>query len=96
MLVFLTMTVMYFVALRKKKTLTLTDSEIFDTKSNIYSNLLMAALPLLSAGISFFKIGGGSAVSFQISGMTYMLYSIVMPVYGTLRGKSRIKKFGKV
>ena len=90
-LVFVTMAALYFLALRNKTSLKLNRLEIFDTKSNIYTNLMMASVPFVSFLISFFHLGGSSASTFSISGMLYMSYCIVMPVFGRLRGNSRIK-----
>ena len=91
-LVFLTMALMYYVALKRKDSLELTPTEQFDTRSNIYTNLCMASIPVASAAIAYFEIGGGGGNTFTISGMFYMSYMFVMPLYGYLRGRSK-KKF---
>ena len=91
-LVFLTMAWMYYIALKRKDFLQLTPIEVFDTRSNIYTNLCMASIPFVSALIAYFKIGGGGSLTFSISGMFYMSYIVVMPLYGYLRGRSR-KRF---
>lgn len=92
-LVFLTVGIMYVVAYRKRTLLALTQLEIFDTKSNIYVNALMALIPFCSALIALIGIGGGGSNTFSISGMFYMLYAIVMPLYGKYRGHRRMKLF---
>lgn len=92
-LVFLTMAFMYMIAYRKKESLKLLQSEIFDTKSNIYVNLLMAAIPLGSALISAVNLGGGGGITFMISGNFYLLYAIVMPFFGKYRAKRRKKLY---
>lgn len=94
-MVFLTMGWMYFIAYRKKNLLKLSELEIFDTKSNIYVNLLMALIPMISALISALEIGGGGGITFIISGNFYMLYAIIMPLFGSLRRKRRDKLFSQ-
>ena len=88
-LVFLTMAWMYFVALKRRFFLKLTPIEVFDTRSNIFTNLCMASIPFLSALIALFEIGGGGSLTFSISGLFYMSYIIVMPIFGYLRGRTR-------
>lgn len=92
-LVFLTMALMYIIAYRKRKQLELTDIEIYDTKSNIYVNLFMAGIPVLSALVSLFNIGGGGGLTFTISGNIYMSYAIIMPIFGRFRHKRKEKIF---
>ena len=84
-LVFLTMSLMYLIAYKKRDKLELTDIEIYDTKSNIYVNLFMAGIPVVSALISLFKIGGGGGLTFTISGNIYMIYAVIMPIFGRFR-----------
>ncbi len=96
-LVFLTVSFMYWIALNKKNSLELNHFEIFETRTYIYDNLLSATIPLLSALIANFDVGGGGTISFRISGMFYLSYAIVMPLFGVLRDKKRkalIKKTG--
>lgn len=92
-LVFLTVGIMYILAFNKRKFLQLSEVEIFDTKSNIYVNLLMGFIPFCSAMIAYFEIGGGGTDTFSLSGMFYMLYAIVMPLFGKFRAKKRNKLF---
>ena len=89
-LVFLTMAWMYFIALKRREYLKLSPLEIFDTRSNIYTNLCMASIPFLSTLIALFGIGGGGSLTFSIAGIFYMTYIIVMPLYGYNRGLSLI------
>jgi len=91
-LVFLTMAWMYYIALKRKDFLQLTPIEVFDTRSNIFTNLCMASIPFVSSLIAYFGIGGGGSLTFSIAGMFYMSYIVVMPLYGYLRGRSR-KRF---
>lgn len=91
-LVFLTMAWMYYVALKRRIYLELSPIEVFDTRSNILTNLCMASIPFVSALIALFGIGGGGSRTFSIAGLFYMSYIVVMPVYGFMRGRAR-KKF---
>ncbi len=93
-LVFLTMAWMYLVALKRREYLNLSPIEVFDTRSNILTNLFMASIPFLSAMIALFEIGGGGSLTFSIAGLFYMLYIVVMPLYGYRRGRAR-KRFIK-
>ncbi|MEP2773691.1 MAG: TMEM175 family protein [Fulvivirga sp.] len=90
--VFIVLAWMYKVALNRKEALDLSDIEVFHTKTNYYDNLLMASIPVLSAIISMFEIGGSK--SFMIAGFCYWLYAIVMPAYNIYRKKRKKKLFG--
>lgn len=92
-LVFLTMAFMYVIAYRNRRQLELSQIEIYDTKSNIYVNLLMAGIPLLSALVSLLKIGGGGGLTFTISGNIYMFYAVIMPLFGRFRHNRKVKIF---
>ncbi|MEM7552125.1 MAG: TMEM175 family protein [Bacteroidota bacterium] len=89
--VFLTLVMMYLIALKKKDSLELSTMEVFDTKSRIYDNLLMASVPFCSAMFALFDLGGKPATTFTLSGLIYMAYAILMPGFGMLRGKKRKK-----
>jgi uncharacterized membrane protein len=88
-LVFLTMAWMYFIALKRRAHLKLSPIEVFDTRSNIYTNLCMASIPFISSMISILGIGGGGSLTFSIAGLFYMSYIVVMPLYGYLRARTR-------
>jgi len=90
--VFLVLAWMYKVALNRKEALGLSAIEIFHTKTNYYDNLIMAAIPALSAFISIVEIGGSR--SFMISGFCYWVYAFVMPAYNIYRKKRKKKLFG--
>ena len=89
--IFLTMALMYAYALRKRTFLELDEVEQFETRSSLGINLALASVPLLSALIATLGIGGDS--TFIISGFTYFLYPIIMPVYGFKIDKIRTRKF---
>lgn len=87
--IFLVLALMYLVAYRRKDSLDLNPKEAFDTKSNIYNNMLMASVPIVSAIIAMFHFSG----NFTVSGMVYWLYPILMPVYSILRERKKKKLF---
>ena len=92
-LIFFTLALMYFYASKKKEDLELSVRELYDTKSSIYNNLIMGAIPLLSVIISWLGIGG-SSVTFTWAGFIYWLYMPIMPIYSISRARIRKKKFG--
>lgn len=94
-LIFFVLALMYRYALKKRDELGLTDREIFDTKTSLYNNLIMGGIPVISLLIALFQIGG-TRTAFTLSGMSYMLYSLAMPMYHVLRNRKRRKKFGVV
>ena len=87
--IFFTLALMYYVAYRRKESLELTESEIMDTRFSMYNNILMAAIPLLSAMISIF--GPDNTLTFTISGFTYWLYMFIMPAFGTYTSRKKRK-----
>ncbi|MEO1052934.1 MAG: TMEM175 family protein [Bacteroidota bacterium] len=86
--IFITMAGLYFYAYRKKEKLELDKLERFDTRTSIYSNLLMAGIPICSALFAFFEMAGRH--TFTFAGMLYWLYMFVMPVFGAIRRKKRV------
>lgn len=90
--IFFVLALMYRYALKKREELSLTNKEIFDSKTSLYNNLIMGIIPLFSVLIAFLNIGG-PRTSFTLSGMSYMLYSVVMPVFHVWRNKRRRKVF---
>ena len=87
--IFFTLAVMYFIAYKRREAISLTQLELFDTKASMWANIVMGIIPTLSFFISLLKIGGGSA--FIYSGILYMSYAFIMPTFGVLSGKKRIK-----
>ena len=88
--IFVSLALLYAYALKKRNFLVLTAYELFETKSSLFTNLILASIPLLSALIAALHVGGRNA--FMISGFTYFLYPVIMPLYGILREKQR-KRF---
>lgn len=88
--IFITFILLYTYALRKKDSLGLSEYEIFQTRSSIYSNIIMASIPIGSALIAATGIGGSS--NFTISGLFYWLYAIAMPLYYALYYSRKRKK----
>lgn len=91
--VFIVLAWMYKLALKRKEALRLTKLELFHTRTSLYDNLIMAGIPLLSALIALFELGG-ERYTFLLSGLTYWLYAISMPVFHRLRKKKK-KKIAK-
>lgn len=90
--IFISLALMYGYALKKRDFLELSEGEIYDTKSSLYTNLTLASIPFLSALIALSNLGGSK--SFMLSGFIYFLYPVVMPAYGILRAKQRQKRIG--
>ncbi len=87
--IFLVLAFMYRYAIKKSDELELNELERFDTRTGIYTNLLMASVPFLSALIALILINSQWAGLF--SGMAYSLYFPVMFIFGHKRGKRRKK-----
>jgi hypothetical protein len=85
--VFMVLMLMYRYALSKTEELELNKIEIFDTKTKIKTNLLMASIPALSVlvAIIFYdnlRVG-------MYSGFVYFLYTPVMMMFGRNVAKRR-------
>jgi hypothetical protein len=76
-LIFFVLALMYRYALRNAHLLDLNRIEEFDTRHRMYSNVLMGAVPLLSALFAFIFRNNHQLVG-MISGPIYFLYSPVM------------------
>lgn len=92
--VFLILSWMYRIALKRKKALNLSKLEIFHTKTAIYDNLIMAVIPLISVIIAASQIGGYTG-NFALSGFIYWLYAIAMPLFNFLRTRKKKKLFSE-
>ena len=88
-LIFLTLSIMYHIAYRRREHLVLTEIETFDTRASFVTNILMGIPPFCSVLISVF--GPESNITFIVSGWIYFLYPVIMPVYGTLRAREKKK-----
>ena len=91
-LIFLVLAMMYGYALKKKRQLQLSPKEVFDTKTSIINNLLMASVPLISALIAFIGLGN-STITFAVSGIIYYAYIFIMPIFNIRRNKLKAKKW---
>lgn len=83
---------LYRHAYRKRAELELNDYELFETKSAIGTNILLGSIPFFSFLVA--AIGGDGQLTYIISGFSYMLYPIVMPIYGSIVRKRQKKLFG--
>lgn len=92
--IFVVISLLYYTAWRKREALDLDEIELFDTRTSIRQNLLMALVPLLSSLVAIFEIGGSR--SFTIAGMTYWLYAIIMPWFGVKIDRKRKKVLERI
>jgi len=86
--IYILFSLMYYHAYRKREELELTDSEIFETRTNIYRNMVMAGVGLLSVAIA--SLGG------QYVGMAGFIYVLIGPAIAfthSHRGKVHRKRF---
>lgn len=85
--IFVVLMFMYIYALKKSGELELNELEIFDTRTSIYGNALMAAIPLLS--VFFAAIIPNIGLSSNLSGFIYVLYWPVMAFFGKRMSRKR-------
>lgn len=89
-LIFFLISVFYHYALFRKDDLELNNYEVFSARSGRTANLLLALVPLLSflfVWISPFK----TPLNFALGGFMYMLYPIIMPIFGVLNDRASKK-----
>lgn len=89
--IYLLFTAMYWNAFRKRKMLALTDSEIFETRTNIYRNLVMTGIGLLSVAIASC---GTRYVGY--AGLVYILLGPAIAFTHSRRGKIHRLKYEDV
>ena len=80
--VFLVLALLYYMALRKKEELELNKEEESATRVSMNLNLVLSSVPILSTIIAGFYLFGSK--TFIVSGFTYMLYMIIMPIYSVI------------
>ena len=85
--IFLVLMFMYRYALKNAHLLDLNKIEEFDTRTSMKSNLLMAAVPLLSVALAVLFKNHESVGS--IAGFTYFLYTPIMMVFHHRMSKRR-------
>jgi len=88
-LIFGVLTLMYGYALSKRDALSLSHIELFDTKTKIGNNLIMAAIPLVSVLFAVLNLFGSN--TFTLAGLVSWLYPVIFPIYHTRRGRKRQK-----
>lgn len=91
---FSVLALMYRYALKKREELELNEIEIFDTRSKIVSNLLLALIPMLSATAALIFYDKPWAAA--IAGPLYFLYTPVMFTFGYRYDKKRTKLLKKL
>lgn len=89
--VFFLLAAMYHFALKQKDSLQLSPEEVFDTQSSCTKNLLMGSVPFLSALIALFLLKNMWAG--MICGMTYLLYTPLMLIWGKRDERKRLLLF---
>ena len=85
--VFLVLALLYFMALRKRVELELNAEEEHATRTSMQLNLVLSSVPIISSIIAGFQLFGTK--SFIVSGFAYMLYFIVMPIFGVWSAKKK-------
>lgn len=93
-LIFFILSLMYRYALKKKEELELDEYEMFVTRHYLGANMLMGAIPVLSALIAMLNLFGNA--TFTIAGFTYFLYPPVMILYSLKKNKARNKLLQKL
>jgi uncharacterized membrane protein len=86
--IFLLFALMYVNALRQRAHLQLTDSEVFETRTNVYRNLIIAAVGLVS--VSMAALGGYWAV---YAWTPYPCVGIFLSMLHSIRGKKHWKLY---
>jgi uncharacterized membrane protein len=87
--VFMVLALMYRYALKKKDELDLNDIEVFDTRTKVITNLLLASVPMLSAITAM--IWYDKVWVAAVAGPIYFLYTPVMFIFGGRTDKVRRK-----
>jgi uncharacterized membrane protein YiaA len=88
--VFLVFALLYLHAYRRRERLELNRLELFDTWTEVQSNLINVGIGLLSAGIAFSALHSGNA---SYSGLVYMLIGPALTIHGFVRGSQRRRKY---
>ena len=90
LLIYLLFYLMYKHAQSQAEKLELTDYELFETRSQMYINLVNAVIGVLAIIVTFIlpeNVKGGS-------GYVYFLLPVVYPIFFTVRGRQSRKLFG--
>jgi len=81
-LIFLSTAWLYRSAFKKKEALDLSEYEVFATKTSIWQNVIMGAIPFISTVVAYLHPFGLGAINFATAGFIYMLYPPVMATFG--------------
>jgi len=90
--IFLVLALLNTIALKRKELLELSKEEVIHTRNTIRVNLICGGIPLLSALIAAFELGGRA--TFAIAGFSYMLYAVLMPI-ASIRGNKQLAALKK-
>jgi uncharacterized membrane protein len=93
-LIFLTLALLYKQALSKKQALELTPYEEFSTRSSLKANLLLASVPFISFLAAW--LGGNGQFAMILSGGIYMIYPIIMYIFGVREKRKILRLFPDV
>jgi uncharacterized membrane protein len=91
---FIVLALMYRHALKMRVELELNEIEVFDTRTKIQANLLLASVPVLSAIVAMFLINSRWAAA--VAGPLYFLYTPIMFIWGYRSDKKRTKLLKKL
>ncbi len=89
MCIYIIFSLLYLHVVRIKEELGLTAAELFETKTSMYQNMLIAAVGLLSVIISSFGVG-----YLGLAGFIYAIIGPVIGIYSNRREKRYRKLFG--
>lgn len=85
MLIYLLFFFMYLHAIRKKEELELTPSEIFDTKTSLYANIILVSIGMTSVVVAII-------LPSNIAGIAGFVYTLIGPVFSIFHGSRGRKK----
>jgi hypothetical protein len=88
--VFLVFVLLYLHAYRRRAQLELNRLEVFDTWTEVQSNLINVGIGLLSAGVAVSALRSHNA---SYSGLVYMLIGPALTIHGFVRGARRRRKY---
>ena len=86
--IFFVLVFMYRYALRHSAALELTELEVFDTKTSVAANLIMALIPLASVVLALTI--PHAVIGPMLSGFTYVLYFPAMLIFGRKANRQRL------
>jgi hypothetical protein len=92
--IFFTLFLLYRRAGKLGDDLGLSEYEVFQTRVSARANFLLGIIPFLSFFIAL--VGPDHWITYMLSGFSYMLYPVVMPLFGRRVTKQQKKLFPKL